>query len=138
MEIKIKNLVNLLIIFSLWEGKKHGYELMNEIQNKTGKRPSTSQIYPFLEKLNKNDLVEIVETGKRGKKIYALTDKGEKFVETKLRMFSNIISATIEKDLTVCAHCGCKVYEGGYKERIKDEKLVFCCKHCANSYKKSF
>lgn len=43
----------------------------------------------------------------------------------------------IKEDLTTCAHCGCKVYEGAYKEEINGKELAFCCKHCARSYKKS-
>ena len=41
----------------------------------------------------------------------------------------------IETKLTKCAHCGCKMFECGHKERIKEKDLLFCCKHCANSFK---
>jgi len=40
----------------------------------------------------------------------------------------------IEPSLDVCAHCGCKIYEGGHREVIKGEELVFCCSHCAAPY----
>ncbi len=134
MPVKVRNMVKMLVIFSLWQGKKHGYELMNEVEKKTGKRPSASQIYPFLEKLMDNNLIEVEEEGGRGKKVYRLTEKGIEFVEKKLDIFSDIIAATIEKDLSVCAHCGCKVYEGGIKKVIDEEELKFCCEHCAESY----
>ncbi|MFB6215880.1 MAG: PadR family transcriptional regulator, partial [Candidatus Aenigmatarchaeota archaeon] len=99
-----------------------------------GERPSSSQIYPFLSKLEDEGLVEVDETGERRKKVYKLTDEGDAYVETKLEMFSDIITETLEKNLTTCAHCGCKVYEGGHTEEVDGEELKFCCKHCAESY----
>lgn len=135
MQPNIQNVNKLLIVFSLSEGKKHGYEIIKEIEKKTGKKPSTSQVYPFLNKMYKNKLIKINETGERGKKIYSLTEKGEKYIETKFKMFSDIVESTISKDLTTCAHCGCRVYDGGHKEELENETLNFCCEHCANSYK---
>lgn len=137
-EVRIRNIVNLWIVFSLWKGRTHGYEIIKEIEEGTGKRPSTSQIYPFLQKLEEKDLVTSRKTGDRGKKVYSLTEKGESFVRSKIEMFSEIISETIEKDLDTCAHCGCKVYEGGHSESVDGEKLMFCCQHCASSYKRTF
>lgn len=134
MSVEVRNIVKMMIIFSLYQGKKHGYEIMNEIEESTGKRPSASQIYPFLTKLEENNLIEVDETGDRGKKVYSLNSEGTDFVERKLDMFSEIISSTIEKNLSVCAHCGCKVYEGGVTEESDGEDLRFCCKHCAKSY----
>ncbi len=40
----------------------------------------------------------------------------------------------LPKSLMVCAHCGCKVYEGGHKEEIEGKDLMFCCHHCAHSF----
>ncbi len=135
--MKVRNINRLLIIFSLFEGKKHGYEIIKEIEEKTGKRPSASQIYPFLEKMEEEGYIKMEEEGKRGKKVYSLTGEGEDFVESKFKMFSDIVESTIKKDLSVCAHCGCKVYEGGHSEEIDGEELNFCCKHCASTYQKS-
>ncbi len=135
MPVKVRNIVKMLTICSLWQDSKHGYELMNEIEEKTGKRPSASQIYPFLDQMVEKGLLEVEKTGDRGKKVYSLTEDGQEFVERKMDMFSDIFTATLENNLKVCAHCGCKVYEGGIKEEIDGEELKFCCKHCAESYK---
>lgn len=137
VEPPIRNIVNLWTLLSLWKGGTHGYELMKEIEDATGRRPSASQVYPFLQKLEERGLVRAEETGDRGKKVYALTEEGSDFVESKMEMFSSVISSTVEKDLTVCAHCGCKVYEGGHTEDVGGERLKFCCAHCAESYRKS-
>lgn len=131
---RIKNVVDLWIVLSLWKGEAHGYRIMKEIEEATGRRPSTSQVYPLLNAMEERGLVESRESGGRGKKVYSLTEEGEEFVESKMEMFSSIISATVERDLTVCAQCGCKVYEGGHVEAVGGEELKFCCRHCAESY----
>lgn len=133
--MKVSNVTKLLTLVHLYRDSRHGYEIMDSIEEQTGERPSSSQIYPFLNKLKDEGLVEVEETGNRKKKVYKLTDEGTTYVESKLEMFSEVISSTIEKDLTACAHCGCKVYEGGYEEKVGDRKLKFCCRHCAESYK---
>ncbi len=135
-EIEITNLTKFYGLILLYQGPKHGYELIKEIEEHTGKKPSTSQIYPFLAKLQENNLIKVETRGEREKKVYILTEEGEKFVKKKFEMFGGIISATIEKDLTKCAHCGCEVYRGGYEEVINGEKITFCCIHCAHSHKK--
>ncbi|MFQ5800790.1 MAG: PadR family transcriptional regulator, partial [Candidatus Hydrothermarchaeales archaeon] len=122
--------------FLLYQGPKHGYELIKEIELQIGRKPSTGQIYPFMNILLENKLIRTKEEGDREKKVYELTEEGRRFVEKKLEMFGGVISATIEKDLSTCAHCGCKVYSGGYEETIAGERLTFCCMHCAGSYKK--
>ncbi|MBS1263177.1 MAG: hypothetical protein MAG715_00347 [Methanonatronarchaeales archaeon] len=136
-ELRVRNVVNLWILLSLWRNGSHGYELIKEIEDATGRRPSASQVYPFLQKLEANGLVSAEETGGRGKKVYALTEEGRTFVESKMEMFSSVISSTVEKDLTVCAHCGCKVYQGGHRETVGGEELRFCCSHCAESYRRA-
>jgi len=135
-EVKVTNMVKFYSLMLLYQGPKHGYELIKEIEAHMGKKPSTGQIYPFLSTLLENGLIHTKEEGDREKKIYELTPEGRRFAEKKLEMFGGIISATIEKDLTTCAHCGCKVYSGGYEETIDGERLTFCCMHCAASYKK--
>ncbi len=134
-EVKITNLVKFFGLILLYQGPKHGYDLIKEIEKQIGKKPSTGQIYPFLSLLLENKLITTIEEGDREKKIYHLTPEGRKFVEKKLEMFGGILSATVEKDLTTCAHCGCKVYSGGHEEVIGGEKLTFCCMHCAATHK---
>src|SRR3972149_5341703 len=135
-EVKVTNMVKFFSLILLYQGPKHGYELIKEIESQIERKPSTGQIYPFLNTLLENRLIKTKEEGDRDKKIYELTKEGRKFVEKKLEMFGGIISATIEKDLSTCAHCGCRVYSGGYEEEIDGEKMTFCCTHCAATYKK--
>lgn len=56
-----------------------GYELTQRFNAGIGKyawSAKHSQIYPELRKLEEAELVEVVETGTRGKRIYALTETG--------------------------------------------------------------
>lgn len=134
-EVKITNLVKFYTVLLLSEKPKHGYDIIKEISEKLDKKISPGEIYPFLKLLKKHGLIGIKVEGRRKKKIYSLTKKGRDFVKKSLNRFGNLISIAIEPKITVCIHCGCKVYESGYKERIRGRELKFCCHHCAKSYK---
>lgn len=136
MKVKIRSLVKFYAILLLSEKPKHGYELMKELKKKLGENISASQVYPFLNILKKNKLIKVEKFGGREKKFYELTENGRKFVENFLGRFGDLLHIAIEPKLTICTHCGCKVYEGGYKEKIGKRQLMFCCHHCARSFKK--
>lgn len=58
-----------------------GYEIMKEIQNKTGFwKPSSGTIYPLINSLKKEGLIKKLKTEKR-KNLYKLTKKGERNIE---------------------------------------------------------
>ncbi len=134
MDVKISSMVKFYTVLLLREGPKHGYDLMTELSDRLKSTISASQVYPFLAILEENKLVTVSQTGKRGKKVYRLTSKGEKFVDGFLGRFGDLIHFAIEPNLTVCAHCGCKVYEGGHEEGIDGKTMTFCCHHCAHSF----
>ncbi len=135
-EVKIDNLVKFHVLVSLHAKPKHGYELIREIREKTGKKASPGQIYPFLESLRKTGYIEFKEVGAREKKVYRLTKSGNAFVRTVLARFSSLLDAAIQPQLSVCNHCGCSVYKGGHTEMIKGKRRVFCCVSCAKEYRK--
>ncbi len=135
-ELKITNLVKFYALLLLYEGPKHGYELIKEIGTKLDKRVSSGQIYPFLSKLEKSNYIESGKRGERDKKVYHLTADGRAFVKKMLTRFGGLVDIAIEPRITVCAHCGCKLLSGGYKEKIGGKELMFCCCHCAKSFKK--
>ena len=132
------NLTKFYTFLLLNEAPRHGYELMTELGEKTGKKPSAGQIYPLLRNLKKKGLVTCRTTmiGGKKRKVYALTHEGRKTCAMLMARFSDLVSIVLEPRLTKCAHCGCKVYEGGHRERIKGKTLMFCCVHCARSYKR--
>jgi hypothetical protein len=94
-------------------------------------------VYPFLQKLEEKGLITYTSemVGEKERKIYDLTEEGRRLCVLLFRRFANLISTALEPSLDVCAHCGCKVYEGGHREIIDGVETNFCCVHCANSYK---
>lgn len=136
-EVKVTNLAKFYSLMLLYEGPKHGYDLIKTVGEKLGKTISPGQIYPFLAKLEEHGYIKIKSEGEREKKVYVLTPKGKKFSESMLHRFSELVELAIEPNLSKCAHCGCEVYKGGHKEKIKGKEIMFCCSHCAASFKTS-
>ena len=127
------------ILTILHEGPVHGYQIISRFRKVLGKNISPSLVYPFLTQLEQKNLVKhtLKPVGAKKRKIFELTEEGKEFSEQLFKRFSEIISVALEPSLEVCAHCGCKIYKGGYVERIEDRGLTFCCVHCAASYKQS-
>jgi len=133
MDIKITNMVKFYTILLLAENEKHGYEIIKEISSRTGKNVSPGQIYPFLKLLEDHGYIKSGKPKKRDKKGYKLTKEGRKFVDRMLGRFGDLIRLAVEPHIEECAHCGCKVYDCGYKKKIKNRELNFCCKFCASA-----
>ena len=73
----MKGYLRLIVMKTLSGRRLSGYGLIKEIEKKTGSwKPSFGSIYPLLEKLLKEKLVEVEVQGR--KKIYFLTDEGRK------------------------------------------------------------
>lgn len=125
------------ILTLLYEGPCHGYSIISKFKRRIGKEISPSLVYPFLQQLEQKGLVKYIikHVGEKEKKVYELTEEGKKLCGRLFKRFAALVSVAIEPSLEICASCGCKVYEGGYKETMDGKETVFCCKHCAKSYK---
>ncbi|HJX23307.1 MAG TPA: helix-turn-helix transcriptional regulator [Candidatus Bathyarchaeia archaeon] len=125
------------ILTILYEGPAHGYSIMSKFKKRVGREISPSLVYPFLQKLEEKGYIRhtIKSVGDKEKKVFELTEEGKKLSKGLFRRFATLVSVAIEPNLFVCAHCGCKVYEGGYREIIDGRELTFCCEHCAASFK---
>jgi DNA-binding PadR family transcriptional regulator len=138
---KLDNVVSdfsrFYILTILYEGPTHGYEIMTKFKERVGKKISPGLIYPFLNLLDERKLVSIERemVGEKERKVYYLTEEGLEFTERSFQRFAGIISSALESSLDVCAHCGCKVYEGAHSEIIEGKEVTFCCIHCAGHYK---
>lgn len=128
-EIDLSNVNRLYTVLLLESGEKHGYQIIKDIEKITGKKPTTSHIYPFLEKLTEKGVASVEKKGDRGKKVYQLTEEGEELVKEQLEAFSEILETAVEGEIEECENCGCQIYSGGYEANGK----IFCCKHCAAS-----
>jgi DNA-binding PadR family transcriptional regulator len=144
MVIETENLDGLVSDFSrfyiltiLYEGPAHGYQILSRFKKRVKKEVSPSLVYPFLQQLEEKGLVKhtLKPVGEKEKKVFELTKKGRELATGLFKRFAELVSVAIEPSLDVCAHCGCKVYEGAYHEVINGEELAFCCMHCARSFK---
>jgi DNA-binding PadR family transcriptional regulator len=70
------------VLALLLERPMHGYEMIQELESRTGGiwRPSPGSIYPTLQLLEDEGLIEVEATG--GRKRYTLTDAGRAEAET--------------------------------------------------------
>ncbi len=134
----ISDFSRFYILTILYEGPTHGYSIISKFRKRVGKKISPSLVYPFLKQLEQRDLVThtIKPVGEKERKVFELTEDGKELCTRLFKRFANLVSIAIEPSLEVCAHCGCKVYEGGYREVLNGEEKMFCCVHCARSYKK--
>lgn len=66
------------ILSVLWEGPRHGYEIMLAIEEQRGFRPSPGSIYPALQMLEDEDYI----TGREvdGKRVYTIAPKGSEML----------------------------------------------------------
>jgi DNA-binding PadR family transcriptional regulator len=125
------------ILTILYEGPHHGYKIISKFRKRLKKNITPSLVYPFLQSLEENGLAKhsVKAVGKKERKVYKLTEKGKKLCAQLFKRFASIVSTAIEPSLSICAHCGSKVFEGGHLEQIDGKETMFCCKYCAASYK---
>jgi hypothetical protein len=75
--------------------------------------------------------------GEKERKIFELTPEGKELCNNLFKRFAELVAIAIKPSLSICAHCGCKVYEGSYREVIDGTEMAFCCVHCARTYKEN-
>jgi DNA-binding PadR family transcriptional regulator len=73
--------VRLALLSLLGEGPKHGYQLMKDLEERSGGlyRASAGAIYPTLQQLEDEGLVKASEED--GKRVHRITEAGKKEVE---------------------------------------------------------
>jgi PadR family transcriptional regulator PadR len=135
----ISDFSRFYILTILYEGPAHGYSIISQFKKRVKKEVSPSLVYPFLQQLEEKGLVTYSQkpVGEKERKIFQLTEEGRELCTGLFKRFAELVSIAIEPSLYVCAHCGCKVYAGGYREVIDGKETAFCCMHCAHSYKET-
>ena len=84
----IKNFMDIIIMTELRNGPLSGYDVISYIHNKFNLLISSGTIYSLLYSLERNGLVEGVWDER--KRIYKLTEKGQKTIATILNASDNI------------------------------------------------
>lgn len=86
--------LRLIVMRTLADRKLSGYDLIKQIEKDTGTwKPSFGSIYPLLEKLLKEKLVQVEAKGRR--KIYSLTKEGKKELEIIDRSKNSLVDKMI-------------------------------------------
>ena len=75
--------IRLAMLSVLAEGPRHGYEVMRELEGRSGGRwrPSPGSVYPTLQLLEDEGLVRSEDLD--GKRVYSITDAGRTEVESR-------------------------------------------------------
>jgi DNA-binding PadR family transcriptional regulator len=135
----ISDFSRFYILTILYEGPAHGYQIISRFKKRVKKEVSPSLVYPFLQQLEEKGLVKhtVKPVGEKEKKVFALARKGRELCTGLFKRFAELVSVAIEPSLDVCAHCGCKVYKGAYRETIDGNEMAFCCMHCARAYQET-
>ena len=84
----IKNFMDIIIMTELRNGSLSGYDVISYIHNKFNLLVSSGTVYSLLYSLERNSLVEGV--WEERKRVYKLTQKGEKTINTLLEASDKI------------------------------------------------
>jgi len=135
---RLNSLFRIQTILILDKEAMSGYDLAKALEDKTGNKPSSGKIYPFLHQLQDSEYieeVEIEENSDRSKKVYSLTDKGHTLVDELLERMGNILDARLIQMLDVCASCDVQLYEAAEEGiDIEGNPVKFCCTHCKSNF----
>jgi PadR family transcriptional regulator, regulatory protein PadR len=83
----VKSFLDLFVLSMLDGSSKHGYEIMRELKTKTGTRIGAGTLYPLLYELEDRKLIagEWVSPTRRSRRVYQITDQGEKYYKQGFR-----------------------------------------------------
>lgn len=99
-----KEFLQYMIMRALKSSSMHGYELIKYMKDATEGRwvPSHSMLYPLLKSLEDDGLIKssVSKRGELVKKVYVLTEKGEKMLESYITKTATFFSCFIERYIT--------------------------------------
>src|SRR5499425_2017508 len=90
--------VRAAILALLREGPRNGYQIMSEIEERSGGawRPSPGAVYPALSQLADEGLIEGAESV--GRRVFTLTDAGREYVEQNPEMARGAWESTAQQE----------------------------------------
>lgn len=86
----------LLLMLSLAGGPKHGYGMMEDVESFSGVRLGPGTLYGALERLERDGLVEPLESSER-KRPYRLTETGDRLLRGQLHSFRQLLAVGRER-----------------------------------------
>lgn len=97
----IKNFMDIIIMAELKSGPLSGYDVISFIHNKFHLLVSSGTVYSLLYSLERNGLIE--GAWNERKRVYKLTEKGKKTIETILNAndkINNFVTALLKVQVT--------------------------------------
>jgi DNA-binding PadR family transcriptional regulator len=87
----VRGIIKLLILDSIYEGEKHGYEIIKNIGEKFFGiyEPSPGIVYPTLQLLVDEGLIK--EKNLDGKKVYFITENGKKIRDQSMEIINSFL-----------------------------------------------
>lgn len=95
--------LQMQILWLVGRTPMHGYELMRQLNDIKSTKVEQGTLYPALQKLEEQEFIQVKETGRRGKKIYELTEAGREAMVRTCEEFSKTFSGIFED--FVCKSC---------------------------------
>ncbi|MEM3587074.1 MAG: helix-turn-helix transcriptional regulator [Candidatus Jordarchaeaceae archaeon] len=107
----------LRVLEILRERPMHGYGIMNELEARTGHRPTTAALYPTLQKLEHYGFIKSkIEPGKkRNRKVFSLTKEGLEELTNVLGLMIEFCISGIQEEFEAIqkeVYCKMEVQEG--------------------------
>lgn len=107
-----RGLLGFLVLVSLVEGDAHGYEVMKRVERITAGywRPAPGSLYPVIDSLEKEGLIECYVVEHRGKqrRMCKLTDEGYKvlvdLLKRKIKVYASVLQASVNAYYTSLQH----------------------------------
>ncbi|OUB85368.1 PadR family transcriptional regulator [Bacillus thuringiensis serovar medellin] len=79
----------LFILISLAEGNKHGYAIMEDIENSYDIKIGPGTLYGAINRMEKKNLIKSISTKDR-RKPYQITSEGREYLQEKLKEIENV------------------------------------------------
>jgi DNA-binding PadR family transcriptional regulator len=79
----------LFILISLADSDKHGYAIMEDIEQTYGNKIGPGTLYGAISRLEEQELIEALPSEDR-RKPYQITEKGKKYLEEKLKEIETV------------------------------------------------
>jgi len=113
MQGKQRGILSIYILHSIKKKSKSGYDLINEIKDKTDGSwiPSKGTIYPLLKNMEKEKLIQINKVEERGKNIFQITNEGKRVLKNlkkqknqmveKINQFRKLIAEIFDEEVEI-------------------------------------
>lgn len=86
----------LFILISLAEGDKHGYAIMEDIEESYDIKIGPGTLYGAISRMEKSNFIEAMPSKDR-KKPYCITSKGKNYLQDQLREMKNVTDLGFER-----------------------------------------